>query len=409
MNGLSSRDGAMPGQALPGHMSGQRRFLVRMGVFLAVVAALLVLLAAGLSTAFFANPALNGLIILVLMSGIFYNFRQVMRLGPECAWIEQVHAGHSGAVPEEKILPETAPPVLLAPLGVLLRARSGKIILSAAMTRAVLDSIFSRLDEARDISRYLVGLLIFLGLLGTFWGLINTLSSIGATIQGLSVQGGDITIVFDQLKAGLQAPLTGMGTAFSSSLFGLAGSLILGFLDLNAGQAQNQFYNELEEWLSSLTRVSSGSDLAEGETAMPVYVTALLEQTADTVERLQAIVARGEESRAASNQALLSLSGQLASLTDHLQGDQDVSRRMLDGQREMRTLLEQLVQQREGAEPGLDPASRQHLRNIDVHLSRMMQDTVDGRERSVSELRSDIRLLTRTVAALAQEQRKADS
>ncbi len=404
MSAAPLADGDLTGAA----MSGQRRYLLRMGLFLALVTGVLALLISTLSTAFFANPALNSLIILVLIVGVFYNFRQVLRLGPECDWIEHVRATHAAGAYEEKILPEESAPVLLAPMAVMLGARTGKMMLSANTTRTLLDSIFSRLDEAREISRYMIGLLIFLGLLGTFWGLINTLSTIGATIQGLSVQGGDITTVFDQLKSGLQAPLTGMGTAFSSSLFGLGGSLILGFLDLNAGQAQNQFYNELEEWLSSLTRHSSGSALSEGETAMPVYVTALLEQTAETVERLQAIVARGEESRSASNQALLSLSGQLASLTDHLQGDQDVSRRMLDGQREMRSLLEQMVQQGGSASAGLDLASRQHLRNIDVHLLRLMQDNIDGRERTVSELRSEIKLLTRTVAALAQEQRKAD-
>ena len=397
-------DGGLTGAA----MSGQRRYLLRMGFFLVLVTGVLALLISTLSTAFFANPALNSLIILVLIAGVFYNFRQVLRLGPECDWIEHVRATHAAGGHDEKILPEESAPVLLAPMAVMLGARMGKMVLSANTTRTLLDSIFSRLDEAREISRYMIGLLIFLGLLGTFWGLINTLSTIGATIQGLSVQGGDITTVFDQLKSGLQAPLTGMGTAFSSSLFGLGGSLILGFLDLNAGQVQNQFYNELEEWLSSLTRHSSGGALSEGETAMPVYVTALLEQTAETVERLQAIVARGEESRSASNQALLSLSGQLASLTDHLQSDQEVSRRMLDGQREVRNFLEQLVQQRGSGDAGLDAASRQHLRNIDVHLSRMMQDNIDGRERTVSELRSDIKLLTRTVAALADEQRKAD-
>lgn len=397
-------DGRLMGQA----MSGQRRFLLRMGIFLAAVIGVLTVLLTTLSIAFFANPALNSLIILVLTMGIFYNFRQVLRLGPECDWIEHVRATLADGGRGEKIIAEQTAPVLLAPMAAMLGARTGRMMLSAATTRSMLDSIFSRLDEAREISRYMIGLLIFLGLLGTFWGLINTLSTIGATIQGLSVQGGDITTVFDQLKSGLQAPLSGMGTAFSSSLFGLGGSLILGFLDLNAGQAQNQFYNELEEWLSSLTRVSAGGALSDGETAMPVYVTALLEQTAETVEGLQAIVARGEEGRAASNQALLSLAEQLAGLTDHLQSDQDVSRRMLDGQREMRSLLEQLVQQRGSADPGLDMASRQHLRNIDVHLSRLMQDSVDGRERTVSELRSEIKLLTRTVAALAQEQRKAD-
>lgn len=405
MSSALFREAGVRGQT----MSGQRRFLLRMAVFLAAVAGVLTLLIPTLSTAFFTNPALNSLIILVLMMGIFYNFRQVLRLGPECDWIEHVRLTHSGVGSEEKILAEQSAPILLAPMAAMLGTRSGKMMLSANTTRTMLDSIFFRLDEAREISRYLVGLLVFLGLLGTFWGLINTLSTIGATIQGLSVQGGDITVIFDQLKSGLQAPLTGMGTAFSSSLFGLAGSLILGFLDLNAGQAQNQFYNELEEWLSSLTRVASSSALSEGEAAMPVYVTALLEQTADTVERLQAIVARGEESRSASNQALIGLSSQLANLTDHLQSDQEVSRRMLEGQREMRGLLEQMVQQRDSADAGLDQASRQHLRNIDVHLSRLMQESIDGRERTVSELRSDLKVLTRTVAALAQGQRRADS
>lgn len=235
MSDVRYSDGGLDGAA----MSGQRRYLVRMGLFLALVGGILVLLLATLSIAFMANPALNGLIILVLMIGIFYNFRQVLRLGPECGWIEHVRTTRMGGAHAERTVPEHMTPVLLAPMAAMLGARAGKMMLSANTTRTLLDSIFSRLDEARDISRYMVGLLIFLGLLGTFWGLINTLSSIGATIQGLSVQGGDIATMFDQLKSGLQAPLTGMGTAFSSSLFGLGGSLILGFLDLNAGQAQN--------------------------------------------------------------------------------------------------------------------------------------------------------------------------
>ena len=385
-------------------MSGQRRYLLRMGMFLAAVAVVAAVLASTLSVAFFANPALNGLILLVLITGIFYSFRQVLRLGAECAWIENFrHA--TGAAAPDRILPEPAAPVLLAPVAAILGARGAKPALTANLLRSLLDSIFARLDEAREISRYLAGLLIFLGLLGTFWGLINTLGAIGATIQGLSVQGGDITSVFEQLKAGLRAPLTGMGTAFSSSLFGLGGSLILGFLDLNSGQAQNQFYNELEEWLSSLTGVGGGP-LAEGDTPVPVYVTALLEQTADSMERLQAIIARSEESRIAANNALLALSSQMAGINDQMQNDQELTRRLVETQREMRAALERLGQMNEPREAGLDPASRQHLRNMDVHLARLLQDSSDGRERTLSELRSDIRLLTRTVAALAQTPRR---
>lgn len=401
-----SEPAAFPPQSVPA-MSGQRRFLLRMAVFLVMVAGVAAVLFSTLSTAFAVNPALNSLIILVLIIGIFYNFRQVLRLGAECAWIEEFRHAGRGAQLMEALDQGRGGPVLLAPVAAVLGARGPRPALTANMLRALLDSIFTRLDEAREISRYQVGLLIFLGLLGTFWGLINTLSTIGATIQGLTVQGGDITTVFEQLKSGLRAPLTGMGTAFSSSLFGLGGSLILGFLDLNAGQAQNQFYNELEEWLSGLTSAGGGA-LIEGETAMPVYVTALLEQTADTIERLQAIVARSEEGRNAANNALLALSGHMASLNDHMQNDQDLTRRMLEGQREMRAALERISQLSEPGEAGLDPASRQHLRNIDVHLTRLMQDSSDGRERSLNELRSDIKLLTRTVAALAQGPRKAE-
>lgn len=390
----------IPGAVFAPIMSGQRGFLLRMAAFLGAVAIVLVLLLATLSVAFMANPALNGLILGVLLIGIIYNFRQVLMLRPECDWIENYHQGQPDL--------EAPAPQLLAPMAVMLNARAGKIMLSANTTRALLDSIFSRLDESREISRYMVGLLIFLGLLGTFWGLISTLSTIGGAIQGLSVQGGDITTVFEQLKSGLQAPLSGMGTAFSSSLFGLGGSLILGFLDLNAGQAQNRFYNELEEWLSGLTRLGTASALSEGETAMPVYVTALLEQTADTVSQLQNIIARNEDSRTAGNRALVSLSEQMAALNDRMQGDQEIARRTLDAQREIRGLLEQMVN-RDPVESGLDLASRQHLRNIDVHLSRLMQDTADGRERTINEVRTEIKLLTRTVAAMAQEQRKADS
>lgn len=393
--------------------SPQRRFLLRMGVFLLIVTGVAVALGGPLSGAFAVNPALNGLIIGVLLFGVFYNFRQVLQLGPEIGWIEALQDGGPG-------LPAPpAAPMLLAPMAVMLGAmtvgtaggRAGRLRLSATAARAILDSVFIRLDESRDNSRYMIGLLIFLGLLGTFWGLIATLSSIGATIQNLSVEGGDITAVFNQLKAGLQAPLSGMGTAFSSSLFGLSGSLVLGFLDLNASQAQNRFYNEFEEWLSGLTRLAAGGPLSEGETPVPVYITALLEQTADSVERLQNVIARNEDSRVAGNQALLALSQQLAALTDRMQNEQNMLRRFAEGQSDLRPVLERLARERDTQDAGLDIASRQHLRNMDVQLSRLVQDVSDGRERALSELRSEIKLLTRTVAGLAgrNDERRKDA
>src|SRR5205814_3906751 len=178
------------------------------------------------------------------------------------------------------------------------------------------DGIASRLDESRELSRYMTGLLIFLGLLGTFWGLLLTVSAVGDVIGSMSVGSGDLNTLFEQLKSGLQRPLHGMGTAFSSSMFGLAGALVLGFLDLTAGQAQNRFYNELEEWLSGLTRLSSGVLGTEGETSVPRYVQALLEQTAENMEGLQHILSRGEEGRTQSNQAVLALTERIGTLSD---------------------------------------------------------------------------------------------
>lgn len=382
------------GEPLSAEFSRPHRFLLRMGIFLVLVAGVLLALAVPISVAFAANPALNGLIVAVLLFGVFYNFRQVLALEPEIGWIKEFQR-HGDA-----LAPLPAAPVLLVPIALMLGHRQGRMRLTAAASRSILDTIFIRLDESRDISRYMIGLLIFLGLLGTFWGLIATLSSIGATIQNLSVEGGDITTVFNQLKAGLQAPLSGMGTAFSSSLFGLSGSLVLGFLDLNASQAQNRFYNEFEEWLSALTRLGSGGQLGEGETPVPVYITALLEQTADSVERLQNVIARNEDSRMAGNQALLSLSQQLAALTDRMQGEQNMLRRLAESQNDLRPVLERLARENEQPDGALDAASRQHLRNMDVLLTRLVQDVADGRERALSELRSEIKLLTRTVAAL---------
>ncbi len=393
------------GETRPGaygqKLSSPMPFFTTMVIFLIIVCFIAAILYRQAHAAFITNPGLNGLILGVLVVGIILVFAQVLALRPEVRWFNSFRAAGDNAMLVGR------DPKLLAPMRALIGGRRSMAISTAAL-RSILDSIGTRLDESRDTTRYLIGLLVFLGLLGTFWGLLGTIGSINEVIGSLDPASGDSNDILQSLKTGLTAPLSGMGTAFSSSLFGLGGSLILGFLDLNAGQAQNQFYNELEEWLSGFTRFSSGGAMSEGEAPMPVYVTALLEQTADTVERLQAIVARGEESRVASNQALLGLSSQLASLTDHLQTDHEVSRRMLDGQREVRSLLEQLVQQRGLNEAGMDLASRQHLRNIDVHLSRMMQDASDGRERTLSELRSDLKLLTRTVAALAQEQRKAD-
>jgi hypothetical protein len=239
-------------------------FLWRMTLFL-ILAVLLAIILDGqtqqIRHSFMANPGLNTLIIGVLLVGIVYAFRQVLRLYPEIAWVNNFRISDPASTSEKST------PVLLAPMATMLRDRTGHLSLAAGSMRSLLDSVASRLEEQRETSRYLVGLLIFLGLLGTFWGLLQTVSSVGATIGTLDTNAGENTLLFDQLKEGLAGPLKGMGTAFSCSMFGLAGSLILGFLDLQAGHAQGRFYNELEDWLSGITELQPAD--AVGAAAMP--------------------------------------------------------------------------------------------------------------------------------------------
>jgi hypothetical protein len=268
--------------------------------------------------------------------------------------------------------------------------------------RYMLDSISARLDESRDIARYQIGLLIFLGLLGTFWGLLETINSVSLVISGLSVGDGDLVTLFDDLKAGLAAPMAGMGTAFSSSLFGLAGSLILGFLDLQANQAQNSFYNEMEEWLSGLTRLT-GSDHghSSGDVSIPAYVQAMLEQTAENLDSLQRTVARSEENQATVHGGLIALTERLSALGDQIATEQALLARLISSQEELRPLLGRLAE----SEGGFDEATRHHIRNMDVYLARILDETVQGRSQMTHELRSEIKMVARTIAAVAGEPR----
>jgi len=362
-------------------------------LFLAAVGALAALLWPGLERAFLANPPLNGLIGGVFLLGVLHILRQVMSLSPEVAWIEQFRG--------ERPWDDNTRPRLLAPMATMLGDRKGRLSLSAPAMRSLLDGIASRLDEARDLSRYLIGLLIFLGLLGTFWGLSQTIGSIGEVIRSLSVGAGDAAQVFERLKAGLAAPLTGMGTAFSTSLFGLAGSLVLGFLELQASQAQNRFFNQLEEWLSASTRLSSGALPGDGEAGVPVYVQALLEQTAESLELLQRTLARGEEARASGSQHLLMLAERIEALTDQMRDQQQLMRMLAEGQNELRPILARLGDGLRAG--GIDEATRTHIRNLDVYAARLIEEMIAGREEVVRQLRSDIRLVARTIAAAADD------
>src|SRR5277367_1759777 len=272
-------------------MNRSDRFLIRMAVFVVLVAALAAALFRPLSTAFMGNPGINGVILGVLLCGIVYIFRQVLLLNPETAWIEDFRERLAN---RDMTAPAGRPPRLLSSMARMLSTRQGgRVSLSATSLQTLLDGISSRLDETRETSRYLIGVLVFLGLLGTFYGLLETVRAVGGVVGGLNVSSNDLARSFADLKTALGSPLAGMSTAFSSSLFGLAGSLVLGFLDLQAGQAQNRFYNDLEEWLSSFTRLSSGGGLSDsGDASVPAYIQALLEQTADSLDNRQRITGR---------------------------------------------------------------------------------------------------------------------
>ena len=382
-------------------MTRPQTYLTRMAVFIGVV----VVAAIGLfrlfdtiEDAFMQNPWFNGPIVGVLVLGVAYVCREVLKLYPVVRWIETFRRER-----DMGLSVEAAPP-LLAPMATMLGERQGRLSLSALSMRTLLDGVSSRLDESRDISRYLIALLIFLGLLGTFWGLLQTIFSVGDVVRSLSVGEGDnVATIFQDLTAGLQAPLHGMGIAFSSSLFGLAGSLILGFLDLQASQAQNRFYNELEDWLSGLTRLGGGpvgeaADGGDGQ-AVPAYVHALLEQTADSLDTLQRTLTRGEESRISADGTLMKLNESLAALTDQMRAEQKLLDKLVEHQVNVKPALERLSELSAVDVGGVDEATRAHVRNIDLYMTRLVEETVSGRVHLAEELRSEIKLLARTIAA----------
>jgi biopolymer transport protein ExbB/TolQ len=264
--------------------------------------------------------------------------------------------------------------------------------LSALSMRSLLEGIHSRLDETRDLSRYLIGLLIFLGLLGTFWGLLETLGSVGNVIDGLAVRSNaDIGVIFNDLKSGLKEPLTGMGVAFSSSLFGLAGSLILGFLDLQAGHAQTRFSNSLEEWLSELTRLSSLNLTGEGEPHWPDYLQALLEQTAENLDKFQRQLVRSESERIDTNVNLVILAERIEHLTKQLH----------EGQKVLVTLAENNLL-------GTEQSIPDYMHGLDSNLKQVREMLAGNQNRAVDELRSEVRLLARTISKHAFEPSRAN-
>jgi hypothetical protein len=312
-------------------------FLIRMLIFLTLVAFLASILHQQLLDSFMHNPGLNGLIVGVLVLGILYAFRQVTRLYPEIRWVNAFRIADPG-------LAISAQPILLAPMAAMLRDRTGVLSLSTSSMRSIMDSIASRLDEARDTGRYLVGLLVFLGLLGTFWGLLQTISSVGGAIDSISTGGSDNVTVFSDLKNGLAAPLKGMGTAFSSSLLGLSGSLVLGFLELQASHAHNRFYNELEEWLSGITELTpAGGNVSSDQVNRQLSTAILHMQRAveDLSSRIQDQSIAGSIATAsgggAGEEQLRELARGVNQLVSQMRAEQKVVREWVDEQAAQQT------------------------------------------------------------------------
>jgi hypothetical protein len=310
----------------PLRLTTPKRYLVRMLVFLVLSGFILLILAKDLQRAFMSNPGLNGLIVGCLVVGILLALWQVIRLFREVRWVNELR----GARPD---LALQSTPSLLAPIATLLGDKAGRQVISTSTLRSVLESVGMRLDEMRDVSRYLTGLLVFLGLLGTFWGLLETVGSVSNVI-GTMQTGKEATVLFDDLKAGLQAPLAGMGISFSSSLFGLAGSLVLGFLDLQAGQAQTRFYNELEDWLS--TTAADTAHLDSGDLNA-------------TLERLNRLITT-QAGNAVTSQSLANLAEGIQSLVTHMRQEQQQIRDWVESQSEghddVKKLLKELMAQK---------------------------------------------------------------
>jgi hypothetical protein len=310
----------------PYHLASPTVYLVKIVIFLVLVALVAAILGNTIITFFWANPFINAMIFFALFVGIFLSFRQVIRLFPEVKWVNSLQDGTTTNV---------RPPILLAPVAGLLRERIGEAVITPSSMRSILDSVGNRLDEAKDTSRYLTGLLVFLGLMGTFYGLLETVTSVAGVINTLDATAGDTATLFTNLKEGLTAPLSGMGTAFSSSLFGLAGSLVLGFLDLQTSQAQNAFYTELEDWMTTMTELDhpvSAMQASAGGHDMQ----AMFDKLGNSMQN--------QNSSQNAIRAMAELARGIDGLVKHIRTEQDDLRKHIDDQGETNRRLRELIE-----------------------------------------------------------------
>lgn len=349
---------------------------------------------------FEANPYLNGFIVFVFFVGVLACFAQVFSLISSTRWIKAFATRAEG-------FQQLHPPQLLVPLASLLRSRSAKGQISQTSTRSILDSVATRIDEGREITRYIVNMLIFLGLLGTFYGLATTVPAVVETIRSLAPQEGEGGIeVFGRLMTGLESQLTGMGVAFASSLLGLAGSLVVGLLELFASHGQNRFYRELEEWLSSITRV--GFTGADGDHAVETNVLGeVLEHMAEQMDQLQDMFTKAEASRSRVEGQVGDLAQAVQVMTQQLgqaNGSHAAMDLVVEGQEQ---LIQAIRESGVGGGDGVDAESRMRLRSIDVQMLRILEEISAGRQDTMSELRTDLSALTRAITQLGDQQKPA--
>ncbi len=360
------------------------RQIISMLIVLALVGAGLYLGLDQIRAIFLANPYLNGGILAVFVLGILSTFGQVYQLMRSVEWIEGFATNRVGHH-------LTKAPGLLAPLATLMRSRGARMQISSTSSRSIQDSVAQRIDEDREITRYIGNTLIFLGLLGTFYGLATTVPALVETIRSLNPGDGESGAdVFGRLQAGLESQLGGMGTAFSSSLLGLAGSLVVGLLELFAGHGQNRFYRELEEWLSSITRLGFATGEEGGASEDTGLLAAFADHMAGQLETMQTMFNQADVRQAEMDARLDGLTQAIAQIG---QGGADNATldRVAAGQERLIEKLE------EGGVDGLDAESRMRLRSIDVQLLRVLEEMSAGRQETLADLRSDLAALTRAL------------
>lgn len=406
------------------------RYLIRMALFLVAVLLLVLVQVETVLIAAEANLPLNALILAVLLIGILFTFRMVLRLRPEVGWI--VWQQEADQDREDGREPATNPPPvqLLSPLATLLKeVDSGdRPLLRPQTLRALLDAIGTRLDEGREIARYLTGLLIFLGLLGTFWGLIQTVDAIGGVVQSLDLGVGDLSSLWTELKQQLQQPLAGMGTAFSSSLFGLAGSLVLGFLDLQAGQAQSRFFLDVEDWLAGRTHLDDSvvrdapgvpgtyaaaayavpPSIAMGPAPTGPELAVAARQTADNVEALTRALAASEAQRRQTLDAIHAMTTQVQALGQQLKSEQSLMLRLIEERETLAPVIQRLSEVLASGKLHEDQPAILHLASIDASLRQLLSTLEDNRQRTVQDLSGEIRMVSRTMRAIVENQEPPD-